>query len=81
MNTDRKKYVCENEDEYKELLSSFVATKAYAKIKEHNLNENQAWKMMEWAINYAINLNEKGEILNYYAMDLDFEKYIIENLA
>jgi len=81
MNTERKEYICENLDEYKELLSSFVATKAYAKIKEHNLNENQAWKLMEWAINYAINLYEKRETLNYYVMDLDFEKYIIENLA
>lgn len=81
MNTERKKYVCENEDEYKELLSSFVATKAYSKIKEHELNENQVWKLMEWAINYAINLNEKSEPLNYNDIDLDFEKYIIENLA
>lgn len=81
MNTERKTYVCENKDEYKEILSSFVATKAYSKIKEHNLNGNQSWKLMEWAINYSINIFEEGRTLNYNNMDLDFEKYIIENLA
>ena len=76
MNTERKTYVCENMDEYKELLSSFVATKAYTKIKEHELDVNQSWKLMEWAINYAINLYEKGEALNYNDMDNDFESHI-----
>lgn len=76
MSTDRKTYVCENEDEYKEMLSSFVTTKSYAKIKEHNLNENQSWKLMEWAINYAINLYENKQPLNYNMMDNDFESHI-----
>lgn len=76
MNTERKTYVCENKDEYKELLSSFVATKAHSKIKEHELDVNQSWKLMEWAINYAINLYEKGEALNYNDMDNDFESHI-----
>lgn len=78
MNTDteRKEYVCENLDEYKELLSSFVATKAYSKIKEHKLNENQMWKLIEWAINYAINLYENRQTINYNMMDNDFENYI-----
>lgn len=40
MNTERKDYFCKSKDEYKEILSSFVATKVYSKIKEHNLNEN-----------------------------------------
>ena len=31
---------------------------------------------MEWAINYAINLYEKGEALNYNDMDNDFESHI-----
>lgn len=76
MSTERKKYVCDSVDEYKELLSSFVATKAHSKIKEHELNENQACKLMEWSINYAINLYEKGETLNYNDMDLDFENHL-----
>lgn len=76
MSTDRKTYICENEDEYKEILSSFVATKSYSKIKEHNLNENQSWKLMEWAIKYSINLFEDGRSLNYNDMDNDFENYI-----
>lgn len=80
MNIERT-YICENKDEYKEILSSFVATKAYSKINEHNLNKNQVWKLVEWAINYAINLNEKNEMLNYNNMDNDFEKYIDENLT
>lgn len=76
MNEEKKTYVCEAAVEYKELLSSFVATKAYNKIKEHELNGNQAWKLMEWAINYAINIFEKKEPFNYAMMDKDFECYL-----
>jgi len=76
MNTEKKEYVCNSLDEYKELLSSFVATKAYNKIKEHELNENQAWRLMEWAINYAINLYENRQTINYNMMDNDFESYL-----
>lgn len=76
MNTERKDYVCETADEYKELLSSFVATKAYDKIKEHELNGTQTWMLMEWAINYAINIFEKKEPFNYAMMDNDFERHL-----
>ena len=76
MNTEKKDYFCNTNDEYKELLSSFVATKAYSKIDEHNLNKNQSWKLMEWAINYAINIFDKRETFNYARMDNDFENYI-----
>ena len=76
MNTERKDYFCESNDEYKELLSSFVATKTYSKIDEHNLNKNQSWKLTEWAINYAINIFDKIEPFNYARMDNDFENYI-----
>lgn len=76
MSTERKDYFCKSNDEYKELLSSFVATKAYSKIEEHSLNENQSWKLMEWAINYAINIFDKREPFNYARMDNDFENHI-----
>lgn len=76
MNTIKGDYFCNTNDEYKELLSSFVATKAFIKIEENELNENQAWKLMEWAINYAINIFEKKEPFNYAMMDNDFENHI-----
>ncbi len=76
MNEEKKKYACNSVDEYKELLSSFVATKAYDKIKEHKLNENQLCKLMEWAINYAINIFEKKDPFNYGMMDNDFESHL-----
>lgn len=76
MSTDRKGYFCDSDDEYKELLSSFVATKAYSKIKEHELNEEQSCRLMEWAINYAINIFDKREPFNYAIMDNDFENHL-----
>jgi aspartate carbamoyltransferase regulatory subunit len=76
MNTEKMDYFCETNDEYKELLSSFVATKAFIKIEEHELNENQAWRLMEWAINYTINIFENKEPFNYAKMDNDFESYL-----
>lgn len=76
MNEEQKTYVCETADEYKELLSSFVATKAYSKIEEYGLNVNQTWMLMEWAINYAINLYENKQPLNYNMMDKDFERHL-----
>lgn len=78
MNTDteKKDYFCNTNDEYKELLSSFVATKAYSKAHEHGLNEEQTWRLIEWAINYAINIFEKKEAFNYTIMDNDFESHL-----
>lgn len=76
MNTEKMDYFCETNDEYKELLSSFVTTKAYAKAHEHKLNEEQTWRLMEWAINYAINIFEKKEPFNYNMMDNDFESHL-----
>lgn len=76
MNTEKKDYFCNTNNEYKELLSSFVATKAFIKIEEHELNKNQAWRLMEWAINYAINIFEKKEPFNYAMMDNDFERHL-----
>ncbi len=76
MNTEKKKYFCDTNDEYKELLSSFVATKAYAKAHEYKLNKEQTWRLMEWAINYAINIFEKKEPFSYAMMDNDFERHL-----
>ena len=76
MDNAKYDYFCEDLNEYRDLIASMASTKAFVKIDEHDLDKNQAWKLIEWAISYSIDLYSSRKPFSYKQMDIDFENRI-----